>query len=85
MCQAWLSKQVVIKSKRIILRKWHTRRLAAAMAVKRGCSEVLADVMKLDELFDIDDNFDGAFGRINNDDGDGWRERCFAVGDGDGV
>ncbi|KAG8072071.1 hypothetical protein GUJ93_ZPchr0006g45502 [Zizania palustris] len=77
-----LPKKVVVRSKRIILRRWHRRRSAAAG--KRGFSEVPAGVMKLDpDLFD-DDEFEGAFSDDN-----GWKERCFAVDDdgggGDGV
>lgn len=68
-----LPKKVVVKSKRIILRRWHKRR-----AAKRGCT---ASGMKLVEL--LDDDFEGAFGiggECSNG-GDDWKERCFAVDD----
>ncbi|XP_062217807.1 uncharacterized protein LOC133918057 [Phragmites australis] len=56
---------VVVKTKRIILNRWHGR--------------------SLEELLDLDDGFEGAFG-IGEGCTDGWKESCFAVDDdGDSV
>ncbi|XP_062222240.1 uncharacterized protein LOC133921406 [Phragmites australis] len=74
-----LPKKVVVKTKRIVLRRWHRRRPAPAKAA--GCPASAG--LKLEELLDLDDGFGGAFG-IGvgcSDGGDGWKERRFAVDD----
>ncbi|KAF8729701.1 hypothetical protein HU200_017655 [Digitaria exilis] len=70
-----LPRKVVVKTKRIILRRWHRRRPPAATS--RG--------LKLEELLDRDDGFEAAFGFGDGEGGDagGWRERCFPVDDND--
>ncbi|KAF8750160.1 hypothetical protein HU200_012409 [Digitaria exilis] len=70
-----LPRKVVVKTKRIILRRWHRRRPPAATS--RG--------LKLEELLDLDDGFEAAFG-VGEGDADGWKERCFPVdGNDDGA
>ncbi|WVZ73987.1 hypothetical protein U9M48_022228 [Paspalum notatum var. saurae] len=85
-----LPKKVVVKTKRIILRRWHRRRPTAASR-EVGCE---ASGLKLAELLDLDDaGFEAAFGVGDNgcadDDGaGGWSKMCFPVvdnDDGDGV
>ncbi|RLN07340.1 uncharacterized protein C2845_PM11G28500 [Panicum miliaceum] len=79
-----LPKKVVVKTKRIILRRWHRRRPLAASASNKGGAGCAASArLKLEELLDLDDGFEAAFG-----DGwgraDGWKERCCPVDDNDG-
>ncbi|RCV08018.1 hypothetical protein SETIT_1G292200v2, partial [Setaria italica] len=84
-----LPKRVVVKTKRIILRRWHRRRPSSPMAASKGgagCAAAAAG-LKLEELLDLDDGFEAAFG-IRDGGADGWKERCFAVDgndDHDGV
>ncbi|KAJ1280665.1 hypothetical protein BS78_04G250000 [Paspalum vaginatum] len=82
-----LPKKVVVKTKRIILRRWHRRRPTSSSRGV-GCA---ASGLKLAELLDLDDaGFEAAFGVVGEGctDGGGWREMCFPVvdnDDGDGV
>lgn len=86
-----LPKRVVVKTKRIILRRWHRRRLPPAVAASKrgaGCAASAAAGLKLEELLDLDDGFEAAFGIRDGGGFEGWRDRCFPVDDnddGDGV
>jgi len=81
-----LPRKVVVKTKRIILRRWHRRRPSSSKA---------AGSLKLADLLDVDDSFEAAFGigeeevaAAADDSASDWKERCFAVGgddDFDGV
>ncbi|CAN6280237.1 unnamed protein product [Urochloa humidicola] len=81
-----LPKKVVIKTKRIILRRWHRRRRPVEAVSKGvpGCAAASAG-LKLEELLDLDDGFETAFGIGDGAAADGWKERCFPVDDNDGV
>ena len=80
-----LPKKVVVKTKRIILRRWHRRRPLAASASK-GAAECAASArLKLEELLDLDDGFDQAAFGVGEGLADGWKERCFPVDDDDAV
>ncbi|OEL13836.1 hypothetical protein BAE44_0025149 [Dichanthelium oligosanthes] len=85
-----LPKKVVVKTKRIILRRWHRRRLASPSR-GAGCAAASAG-LKMEELLDLDDGFEAAFGigdGCTDSGDDGWKEKCFPVDDdnddGDGV
>lgn len=70
-----LPRKEVVKTKRIILRRWHRRRPASSLSSK-------AAGLKLADLLDLDDGFEAAFGIGDEGAGD-WKERCFAVSGGD--
>lgn len=77
-----LPKKVVVKTRRIILRRWHRRRPAAA--VSKGVDGFAASAgLKLEELLDLDDGFEASFGIGEGGGADGWKERCFPVDDND--
>nr|ACF22700.1 hypothetical protein-4 [Brachypodium distachyon] len=83
-----LPRKVVVKSKRIILRRWRHRHRRRAGAKTRGLGTVSSDgngMKHLEELLDGD--FGGPFGingtECSDSDSDGWKEGCFAM-DGDG-
>ncbi|CAN6253578.1 unnamed protein product [Urochloa humidicola] len=78
-----LPKRVVVKTKRIILRRWHRRRrpMASSKGVP-GCAASAAG-LKLEELLDLDDGFEAAFGIGDGGAADGWKEKCFPVDDND--
>ncbi|KAM0875310.1 hypothetical protein ACQ4PT_036856 [Festuca glaucescens] len=81
-----LPRKVVVKSKRIILRRWHrSRRRSSSAAAKRGVSRSVSSsgMRRLEELLDGDfgatfRNFSG--GECSDSD-DSWKERCFAMDD----
>ncbi|KAL6912248.1 hypothetical protein ACP4OV_001053 [Aristida adscensionis] len=83
-----LPKKVVVKTKRIILRRWHRRRPAPAPAKVAAGGGAAASGFKLAELLDLDGagGFVGAFevGEGCTDAAGGWKERCFAVDDDGG-
>uniref|UniRef100_A0ACD5ZMA9 Uncharacterized protein n=1 Tax=Avena sativa TaxID=4498 RepID=A0ACD5ZMA9_AVESA len=88
-----LPRKVVVKSKRIILRRWHTRRRSwkrTGGGPRSGRSTVSSSssgMRRLQELLDGD--FGATFRNFNggecgdSDGGDSWKERCFATMDGD--
>ncbi|CAL5055447.1 unnamed protein product [Urochloa decumbens] len=79
-----LPKKVVVKTKRIILRRWHRRRRPVASS--RGVPGFTAASagLKLEELLDLNDGFEAAFGIGDGTAADGWKEeRCFPVDDND--
>ncbi|KAE8797389.1 hypothetical protein D1007_27498 [Hordeum vulgare] len=92
-----LPRNVVVKSKRVILRRWHRRRrrrrspsAAAAKRLSRSSSMASSSsgMRRLEELLDGD--FGATFRNINggqcsgSDAGDSWKEKCFAMDDDDG-
>uniref|UniRef100_A0ACD5YU92 Uncharacterized protein n=1 Tax=Avena sativa TaxID=4498 RepID=A0ACD5YU92_AVESA len=86
-----LPKKVVVKSKRIILRRWHSRRRRSKRpgSGSRSVSSSSSGMRRLQELLDGD--FGATFRSFNggectdsgSDGGDSWKERCFAAMDGD--
>ncbi|XP_047079887.1 uncharacterized protein LOC124690561 [Lolium rigidum] len=78
-----LPRKVVVKSKRIILRRWHKRRSSAAAKRSRSRSVSSSGMRSLQELLD------GTFRNFNGGEcsdsasygGDSWKERCFAMDD----
>ncbi|KAL6633682.1 hypothetical protein ACP70R_026353 [Stipagrostis hirtigluma subsp. patula] len=73
-----LPRKVVVKTKRIILRRWHRRRPPPAKGGRAANSR-----SKLEQLLGLDDDgFDGAFG-VGEGRADGWKERWFPVNDDD--
>ncbi|CAM0944596.1 unnamed protein product [Alopecurus aequalis] len=93
-----LPRKVVVKSKRIILRRWHRRRSKRRVS-RSGSAASSSGMRRLEELLDGD--FRATFTNINggecsgsedswkercfamDDDGGGWKQRCFAVDDDD--
>jgi hypothetical protein len=77
-----LPRQVVVKTKRIILRRWHRRR-PAQESTSCPCPASAAGL----KLVDLGDGSEGAFGigeGCTDDDGaGGWKQRCFPVDDDD--
>ncbi|PWZ25465.1 hypothetical protein Zm00014a_029950 [Zea mays] len=74
-----LPRKVVVKTKRVILRRWHRRRPPAPSS---------AAGLKLSALLDLDDDgFEAAFGMGEQEGASDWKERCrcFAVGGDGGV
>ncbi|RLM79601.1 uncharacterized protein C2845_PM12G24850 [Panicum miliaceum] len=78
-----LPKKVVVKTKRIVLRRWHRRRPPAPSSSKGGAGCAASARLKLEELLDLDDGSEAAFGDGKGG-ADGWKERCFPVDDDGG-
>ncbi|XP_051193066.1 uncharacterized protein [Lolium perenne] len=78
-----LPRKVVVKSKRIILRRWHKRRSSAAAKRGRSRSVSSSGMRSLQELLDGD--FEATFRNFHggecSDSDDSWKERCFAMDD----
>ncbi|KAK3155055.1 hypothetical protein QOZ80_2BG0198280 [Eleusine coracana subsp. coracana] len=72
-----LPRKVVIKTKRVILRRWHRRR-PEPVEESTGCPASAR--FKLAELVELSYGFEGAFG-IGEGCAVGWKQRCFAVVD----